>query len=366
MRVLLTCGGTGGHITPAIAIADMLCENLAGTSCLFVGTEGGMENKLVAAAGYEIRALRVMGLSRKNPLALLHTAHVLRRAKRTATDIIRDFSPDIIIGTGSYACYPALAAGASLGIPTAVHESNAVPGLAVRLLAKRLSRVWLGFAEAEKHLPKGARALAVGNPTPRGFGRVGEPYPLPRGTMRMVLSFGGSLGAAKLNDAVLSLIAAERNMSGVFHLHATGRRDFERMQRLLAERGLANDTHVALVPFIENMSAAMAAADLVICRAGAMSLTELALAGRAAILVPSPNVTGDHQTKNAAVLAASGAALMIEESFLGNGTLEGAVSELLRDGARRKRMEEAVRSFAHADANRRIFTDVLSLVRRGK
>lgn len=366
MRVLLTCGGTGGHITPAIAIADMLCENVADLTCLFVGTEGGMENSMVAAAGYEIRALRVVGLSRRNPLALLRAARLLCTAEREAGEIIRDFRPDIIIGTGSYACYPALAAGAALGIPTAVHESNAVPGLAVRMLAKRLDRIWLGFEKAAEGLPKGARPLVVGNPTPRGFGKQEAPFPLPVGCSKMVLSFGGSLGAAKLNDAMLSLMAAERKMSGVYHLHATGKREFERVSRAFAERGLAGDPHFALLPFIEDMPAKMAAADLVICRAGAMSITELALAGRAAILVPSPNVTGDHQTKNAAVLAAAGAAVMIEESFLGGGMLEGAVTELLTSPVRRARMEEAIRGFARPDANRSIFLDVLSLIKGGK
>ena len=366
MRVLFTCGGTGGHITPALVIADMLKENLADCTCLFVGTKGGMEEGIVRAAGYEIRGLSVVGFTRKNPLSLLHAAGLLRVAKREAAEMIRAFRPDIIIGTGSYACYPSLAAGAALGVPTAVHESNAVPGLAVRMLAGRLDRVWLGFAAAAKGLPKGAKPLVVGNPTPARPSRVGEPLSLPVGCHKMVLSFGGSLGAAKLNDAVLSLMEAEQKMEGVFHLHATGKREFERVSREFGERGLDRDPRFLLVPFIEDMQAKMAAADLVICRAGAMSIAELAGMGRAAILVPSPNVTGDHQTKNAAVLASKGAALMIEESFLGGGMLEGAVRELLNDKGRRAKMEKAVKEFASPDAGRKIFLDVLSLIKAKK
>ena len=363
MRVLLTCGGTGGHITPAIAIADMLRENIADFACLFVGTEGGMENAMVRAAGYEITPLRVVGFARKNPLSLLRAAKLLGTAKRRAGELIRAFRPDIIIGTGSYACYPALAAGVALGVPTAVHESNAVAGLAVRMLAGRLDRVWLGFEKAADGLPKKASTLLVGNPVQSGFDRQSAPCALPAGCNKMVLSFGGSLGAAKLNDAVLALMATESAMSGVYHLHATGRREFARVSQAFAAQGLADNPHLSLVPFIEDMPAKMAAADLVICRAGAMSITELARAGRAAILVPSPNVTGDHQTKNAAVLAAAGAALMIEESFLGGGMLKGAVAELLTDGARRARMEKAIAGFAHPDAGRKIFLDILSLVK---
>ena len=182
----------------------------------------------------------------------------------------------------------------------------------------------------------------------------------------MVLSFGGSLGAAKLNDAVLSLMMAERALEGVCHLHATGERDFARVKVAFEAKGLSRDTRFSLVPFITDMPSKMAAADLVICRAGAMSINELALAHRAAILVPSPNVTGDHQTKNAAVLAAKGAALMMEESFLGNGALEGAVTALLNDDARRQRMAAAIADFAHPDANRTILFDVLALAKGKK
>lgn len=366
MRVLITCGGTGGHITPAIAIADMIRENIAECHVLFVGTEGGMENAAVRAAGYEIRPIRVVGFTRKNPLSLIRAGCLLRTAKRRAGEIIRAFRPDIVIGTGSYACYPALAAAAALGVPTAVHESNAVPGLAVRMLAKRLDRIWLGFEKARERLPAGARTLAVGNPVPRGFGGAGERFALPAGCDKMVLSFGGSLGAAKLNDAVISLMAAERQIPGVYHLHATGNREFERVSGKLAEAGLAGDPRFEVVPFITDMPRKMVAADLVICRAGAMSINELALARRAAILVPSPNVTGDHQTKNAALLASAGAALMIEESFLGGGMLEGAVRELLGDGARRARMGAAIAEFADPDAGRKIFLDALSLIKAKK
>ena len=205
MKVMITCGGTGGHITPAIAIADLLKSNVSGCEILFVGTEGGMENTLVKDAGYPIRTLSVVGLSRKNPMAAFRTVHLLRKAVKGAKAIIDAFTPDIVIGTGSYACYPALSAAISRGIPTAVHESNALPGLAVRMLAPKLSRVWLGFDAAREHLPKKTSCLTVGNPLPRGFCAERQEK-REQAHKRIVLSFGGSLGAPAINEAVLQLM----------------------------------------------------------------------------------------------------------------------------------------------------------------
>ncbi len=361
MRVIITCGGTGGHITPALAIADMLRANMGECKIRFLGTEGGMENTLVANAGYELHPLRVVGFSRKNPFLLLQSACLMRGAIRIAKRELADFLPDIVIGTGSYACYPALAAAISLGIPAAVHESNAVPGLAVRMLAKRLDRVWLGFEAAKNALPRSARTLVVGNPQPRGFfqtdlrgGGVGN--------RKTVLSFGGSLGAPAINEAILRLMEKTKHMDGVYHVHATGKREWERFLEALQKRGLAGAPHLEILPFITDMPRRMREAAVVVSRAGAMSISEIAMAGRAAVLVPSPNVTGDHQLKNAAALAQERAAILVEEKELEAGALEKAVIGLLEDGDKRRAMEKAVAAFWHPQANRLIYEDVLRLV----
>ena len=363
MKVMMTCGGTGGHITPALAIADILRANIGDCSIRFLGTEGGMENTLVANAGYEISPLRVMGFSRKNPFLLLRSARLMHGAVRAAKRELADFLPDIVIGTGSYACYPALAAAISLGIPAAVHESNAVPGLAVRLLARRLDRVWLGFEAAKNALPDGARALVVGNPQPKGFfqpdlqnGGAGE--------RKIVLSFGGSLGAPAINAAILRLIEQTKGMVGVHHVHATGKREWEHFCAELEKRGLTDAPNLEILPFITDMVRRMREATVVVSRAGAMSISEIAMAGRAAVLVPSPNVTGDHQLKNAAALAKVGAAILVEERELETGALEKAVIGLLEDSAKRRAMERAVVAFAHPQANRLIYEDILRLVAR--
>lgn len=363
MKVIFTCGGTGGHITPAVAIADTVRENDPHAEILFIGTLHGMENTLVPAAGYEIRGLDVSGLSRTltpRNLTVLYKTHL---AVREATKILRAFSPDVVIGTGGYACYPTLRAAIRAGIPTAVHESNAMAGLAVRLLAARLDRVWLNFAAAREKLPAAARVAVVGNPLPRGFGAPAAPLALPAGCRRLVVSFGGSLGAAALNRAALDLMAAEEGIPDVCHIHATGKKEFEKWRAEFAARGLDRTGRMRLEPFLSPMPRYLRAATLVVSRAGALTVSELAAARRAAVLVPSPNVTGDHQTKNAAAVAAAGGAILLSDAELPE-KLVPTVTELLHDPARRAKMEAAIAAFAHPEANKRIYEDILQLAKK--
>lgn len=361
MRVIIACGGTGGHITPALAIADTIKANVPLCHILFFGTRGGMENTIVSQKGYEIYALEVEGISRKNPLRLPHSLMAARRAVKAAREEIVRSAPDIVIGTGGYACYPALAAAAALGIPTAVHESNAVPGLAVRLLAPRLSRVWLGFEAAQRQLSRRASVRVVGNPLPFGFAKAFGTRGKGKGDP-CVLSFGGSLGAPAINKAILDLMGKTRHLENVRHVHATGRREWEAFSREFASRGLDKDERIEILPFISDMPRRMREATVVVSRAGAMSISEIATAGRASVLIPSPNVTGDHQLKNALELARSGAALLVEEHTLPDGMLSDAVVRLLRSDGERERMEEAVTRFASPKANQMILEDIVTLL----
>lgn len=363
MKAVITCGGTGGHITPALAIADMIKENDPRAEILFVGGMRGMEGELVGGAGYTIRLLDVQGISRKLTLANFKALWGARQAVKEARRILSAFSPDIVIGTGGYACYPTLRAALKMGIPSAVHESNAAPGLAVRVLARRLDRVWLNFESAKERLPASAHVLTVGNPLPRGYS-VPQPIELPRGTRQFLLSFGGSLGAGAINRAVLELMEGERGKTGLFHVHATGRREYEQMHAAFCEKRLQEDGHLSLLPFITQMPRYMAAADLVICRAGAMSISELASLGTPAVLIPSPNVTGNHQYENAKALAEKGAAVLLEEKKIGE--LSKLVPALLSDGERLKEMSVAIRSFYRPRANAEIWQDIVALVRQKK
>ncbi len=361
MKLILTCGGTGGHITPALAIADTVKENDPRAEILFVGSERGMERELVGRAGYPMLTLPVEGLIRAPTLANLRVLRNAVRAVRGAEDILRDFRPQAVVGTGGYACYPTLRAAAKMGIPTAVHESNAVPGLAVRRLGRHVDRVWLGFAAAAVRLPKGTDTLVVGNPLPRRKATVGA-CKLPAGCRKMLLSFGGSLGAGVLNDAVLALMIAERERTDIYHLHATGKREYERFMGGMRAAGLAGKRHLEVLPFIEDMPERMAAADLVICRAGAMSISELAAGGKAAVLIPSPNVTGNHQYLNAKTLADAGAALLLGEAGL-KELLPMEALTLLDASERRTALSRAIESFARPQANRLILEDLHRLIK---
>ena len=364
MKVVITCGGTGGHITPALAIADIIKENDPRAQILFVGGERGMEKELVGQAGYDIRLLAVQGISRKLTFENLKAIWRATRAVKHARELLSEFGADIVIGTGGYACYPTLRAAVELGIPAAVHESNAVPGLAVRMLAVRLDRVWLNFESACARLSPKAKCLVVGNPLPRGY-RVPEPIKLPRRKeQRFLLSFGGSLGATQINRAVLDLMEKERENKDTFHLHATGKREFDGVYAEFCARGFGRCEHLSVVSFITPMSSYMAAADLVICRAGAMSISELAALGKPSILIPSPNVTGNHQYENARALAQKGAAVLLEEKNIAE--LSALVPSLLRDSERLNRMSSAIRSFHRADVNARIWQDVVDLIKNKK
>ena len=356
MKLIVACGGTGGHITPGLAIADIVTANLPGSRVLFIGGNG-MEKKRVPEAGYPIKALTLSGVSGKSPVAKMRALLQAMRGEREAAHILSDFGPDLVVGTGGYACFPALRAAVRAGIPTAVHESNAMPGLAVRALASKVDRVWLNFEAAAAQLPRGADVRVVGNPLPKGAGAATA----EKRQSNRVLSFGGSLGAAALNRAVLALMRAEVGKD-VFHLHATGEREYASFMAAFYAAGLQEGEKCRIVPYLSDMPRQMAKAAVVICRAGAMSISELAAAGCPAVLIPSPNVAGDHQYKNAAALAERGAAVLLPEARM-EAELTGTVFALLGDEPRRTALGAAIRSFARPDANKRILEDILALTR---
>ena len=364
MKVIITCGGTGGHITPALAIADIIRQTAPRAEILFVGAKGGMEEELVTAAGYPIRSLRVRGLVRRLTSENLGVLRDARLAAKEAEHLIGEFQPDIVIGTGGYASYPTLAAAVRLGVPSAVHESNAVAGLAVKRLAPKVDRVWLNFYAAGKGLSRRAHVLTVGNPVRQI--PFATQLALPQGCRQMLLSFGGSLGAAAINQGALELAERLADRPDIYYLHVSGKRDFESMRAEYAARGFHKKKHLALFPFITDMPRRMAAADLVISRAGAITISELASTRRAAILIPSPNVTGNHQYKNARVLADAGAAVLLPEAALEEGVLSRTVLALLADEEKRNALSHAIGAFATPDASERIWRDIGLLLKKGK
>ena len=371
MKVLMTGGGTGGHVNPAIAIANTIKNKIPEAEIAFVGTSRGIENRLVPAEGYPLYHVEVRGFRRSLSPANLRAAYLALTSPLKAKKLIREFSPDIVIGTGGYACWPTLRAAAALGIPTALHESNAVPGLTVSRLEGYVDRIWLNFEESASHFSAKDKLLYVGNPLRGGFHgtdpRVAKAELGLGAGRRMILSYGGSLGAERVNEAALCLMRDYGvHHPEVLHVHATGKGAYEESLAKFREWGLDRYENLVLCDYIYDMPLHMAAADVVVCRSGAMTVSELAMMGKASILIPSPHVTNNHQYKNAKVLADAGAASLIEEKELDDGRLASEVIDLLGNDGLRAQMSKRIRPFAKPDVCDVIFEDVLALIARRK
>lgn len=361
MRVLMTGGGTAGHINPALTIAKALQAAYPGCEILFVGAEGRMETRLVPAAGFPIETMKVSGFSRKlTPAALGHniqTAWQAATAGARADRIIRDFKPDIAIGTGGYVCGPILRKAAKRGIPVVVHESNALPGVTVKMLAK-WATVCVSEESAKAYFPETARVVVTGNPLPSDFDRIPKQEARARlglDERPFVLSFGGSLGASAINCAMCGVLEKSAREGRLQHIHGAGKAGYGAMCDALRDSGVAyGQNGIDVREYIDNMKDCMAAADLVICRCGAMTLTELQACGKPSILIPSPYVAENHQFHNAQALVSRGAALCIEEKDLTAASLWEAIGQITGDPARMLRMGENARAGAPTGAMERL------------
>ena len=373
MNVIFTCGGTGGHINPAIAVANGIRERYPDANILFIGAKGHMEEQLVPKAGFELKCLNIAGLIRgksfsamkKNLSTVVNTMLAVNQCKK----IIRDFKADVIMGTGGYACFPALMAGTLMGVPTCVHESNAMPGLTTRLLADRVDRMLICFPESASRYKNPNKLETVGMPIRKEF------VSLDKAQARKELGIGeeelvvvsafGSLGAKKMNEAMAQMLPMELADGFPFkHIHATGKFGWEWMPGMARDLGVdLNHPQLDIREYIYNMPTVMAAADVFISRAGASSCNEIAASGTPAILIPSPNVTDDHQTKNARVLSDRGGAVLMPEK---DCTAEGIYSEirkLLADKDLRDEMSVALRRDVILDSVDRICDIIDELVK---
>ena len=367
MRVLMTGGGTAGHVNPALAIANTIKENDPSSEIAFVGTPRGIENKLVPKAGYKLYHVDVMGLSRRLTLRNVKAAYLAATSPAKAKKLIREFKPDIVIGTGGYVSWPVVKAAASMGIPTALHESNAVPGMAVRMLSGAVNRIYLNFEAAGAGISQKEKLLLCGCPLitpPRNITKAEarEILGIDNETV-YVLSYGGSMGAEKVNEAILKVMKdVTGGRSGIYHTHATGAIEKEICFGAFSEMGLEKHENLQLLEYIYDMPTRLAAADIVICRAGAMTVSELSMAGKCAVFIPSPNVTDDQQFKNASVLSAKDAAYVLRENAEMPEKLCETVDMLISDPGKRWAMEEKIREFAMPDANKIIYNDILKLI----
>lgn len=367
MRVLVTGGGTGGHVNPALAIANTIKQNIPDAEIAFVGTERGLENQLVPKAGYKLFHVDVRGIRRSLSLYNIRSLYLAAVSPIKAKKIIKEFKPDIVVGTGGYVSWPILVAASRMNIPTAVHESNAVPGLAVKKLVPYVDRIFTNFAVSAELLGKSGKVMQVGCPMLGEFGNLTreegrKALEIKDSYKHYILSFGGSLGAAAMNDMALELMRDYVSQHpDVKYTHATGGDHYEAVYERFLAAGLDKFENIELCRYIYDMPQRMAAADLIISRAGAITISELARQRKAAILIPSPNVTDDQQTKNAKALADIGGASMIREPELAGGRICSAVASLLEDEERRVSMADAISGFAPLDSNKLIFDELVRL-----
>ena len=370
MRVLMTGGGTGGHVYPAFAIAEIIKANHPDSEIAFVGTEKGIENSLVPNEGYKLYHIKIQGIRRSFSPSNIKTAYYVMTSPSRAKKIIKEFSPDIVIGTGGYVCWPLLRAASSMNIPTLVHESNAFPGVAVRQLKTRVDAVLTNFESTGELLGDKSRVINVGNPLRRSCSVIDKAsarkkLDIPDNIKTVILSFGGSLGAARINQAAIDVMKGfSSGREDVMHFHSGGSRGYENAKVLFAGYGLERNERLVMSNYIYDMPTYMAAADIVICRAGAMTLTELAVMGKAAILIPSPNVTDNHQYKNAKQLQDGNGAVLIEESELTAELIVEKVKEMADNDAYRHSLEENVRKFAKEDVEKNIYNVIKELVNK--
>ena len=370
MRFILTCGGTAGHINPALAIAGRLRELMPDCEILFIGAEGKMEMELVPREGYGIEALRITNISRGHSIeALKHNLDTLKNvavSTREAKRIVREFKPDVVIGTGGYVCYPVLTAAHELGIPTAVHESNAVPGLTTKLLAERVDRVMVGFADSREAYHHPERVEVTGTPVRGEFASYNKMQAKKELGLDpeepLVVSVWGSLGAAHMNRVMGELITLLDERRDFNLIHSAGSMYYDGfMEKLKETRPDYAKLGADVRKYIYDMPRVMAAADLILCRAGASTLSELAYMGKPVIIVPSPNVTNNHQEKNARVLEKTGGARVFLEGEFDAQLLLNTVRELLGDEEQLDAMSRAMRSLAVPDATDKICGIILSL-----
>lgn len=369
MRVLIAAGGTAGHINPALAIAGALKSACPEAEIHFAGRQKGMEYGLVTKAGYPFHHIEVNGIQRKltpkNILRDIEALWHLALSGPRARAMLRQLQPDLVIGCGGYVSGPVVRCAAKMGIKTAIHEQNAFPGVTNKLLAPDVDVVFAAVPAAVEKLGAPDKTLVVGNPVrPEIFAqdRAAARAALDAGERTVLLSFGGSLGARRINELVADLAAWEQKQEkNILHIHATGSRGVPLFEKLAAEKGVTVGQSLVVREYIEDMPQMLAAADLVISRAGALTLAELEAAGRAAILIPSPNVAENHQYYNALELQKAGAAVVIEEKELTADRLIGTVERLTADRASLASMGKLARALAEPKSLEKITDKLLEL-----
>lgn len=371
MKVIIAAAGTAGHINPGIAIANKIMEEEKDSKIIFVGTTRGLENDLVPRAGYELKTIEAYGLSKKITLDNLKKMCKTLKGYGEAKKIIQGFKPDIVIGTGGYICGATISAAHSLKIPTMLHESNAFPGKAVKMLVKKTNTILVSFKDAIPRIKKAKRVVCTGTPVKikkKNYAKSDKDRILKEIGLEVekpiIVVSGGSQGAQKINEAMIAIIKNKLNENYQV-IWATGPKQYDNIKENL-ENNQININHVKgmkIMPYIYNMEDIMNVADVSIGRAGAMTVTEIANLGKPSILVPLPNVSHDHQLYNAKVLEKVGAAKIILNDELTGEKLNHAIEEIILDKAKMEKMAENAYKVSTQQVEDKIYQEVRNLVK---
>ena len=372
MKVVIAAAGTGGHINPGIAIANKVKEEEKDSKIIFIGTSRGLENDLVPRAGYELKTVNAYGIERKLTLSnfkrLYHTFRSINEAKQ----ILKEFKPDVVVGTGGYICMPVVLAAKKLNIPCLLHESNAFPGVAVKVLAKKTDAILVGFEDAKARIKNAKKVVVTGNPTKikklnltedkqkeiknsLGFKELEKP---------VVLAFGGSQGAQSINKSLIEIIKNKKNENYSI-MWAAGPSQYDEIKQELEDDNIniENIPNVKIVPYIYNMEEVINAVDLVVCRSGAMTITEVSIVGKPAIFIPFPFATENHQEYNARVLEKLDAARIILDKELTADKLHNQICDIVLNKERINHMSQNANKAAAENVEDKIYEEMKSAIK---
>lgn len=371
MKVVIAAAGTGGHINPGIAIANKIMEKEPNSKIEFIGTNRSLEKDLVPRAGYELKTINAYGIERKITIKNIKHLYATFKSISEARKILEEFVPDVVIGTGGYICVPVIIAAKKLGIPVVLHESNAFPGVAVKLFKKKADKILVGFNDAKERLVGATNVVVTGNPVKikrlnlnhfecknirEDLGFVGS--------KPLVLAFGGSQGAQSINKSLLEIIVNKKNKDYQI-IWAAGPEQYDKIKNKLIElhMDISEIENVKILPYIYNMEEVMNVCDVVVCRSGAMTITEIAVVGKPAIFIPFPFATENHQEYNAKVLANVGAAKIILDKDLNSEILEKTIESIVKDDETIEKMKKNALSIAVPDVEERIYKEIKKVVK---
>jgi UDP-N-acetylglucosamine--N-acetylmuramyl-(pentapeptide) pyrophosphoryl-undecaprenol N-acetylglucosamine transferase len=357
MRIVIAGGGTGGHLFPGIAIAEEFLKRNDKAQVIFIGTEKGIEGKLLGQLGYDLRTIDIEGLKGRGLKALAKGVYQVPQSIWQSRRILRKYNPHLVVGVGGYASGPAVLTAHFMGIPTAIAEQNAIPGVTNRILGKFVNLIFITYAKTATWFEQ-SKVILSGNPVRAAFIAGREPAEKKKSFWQLLI-FGGSQGAEAINKAMVNILPQLQKIKNKIQIvHQTGARQMEKIKQAYKVTGIKAN----VLPFIVDMAGAYQRADLIICRAGATSLAEITASGKAAILIPYPWAANNHQTKNAQTMAEAGAAVMIRESELGSDKLFGVIENLLYDEQKLRKMEKKSAKLGNINAAAKIVDACMKLM----